>query len=71
MLCILYYIKNILLTSRFSRAEASCPSPGDINVANNFFVVFWQAFFINSTLFSAVNNVSERASVLPDLQVKY
>lgn len=64
-------ILNILLTSRFSRAKASWPSPDDINVVNNFFEVFWQAFFINSTRFSAVCNVSERASVLPDLEVEF
>lgn len=60
-------MRIILLTSRFSRAAASLPSPGAINVPNNFFVVFWQAFFINSARFSAICNVSESASVFPDL----
>lgn len=49
---------------------ASFPSPCVVNVANNFFVVFWQTFFINSTRFSAICKVSERASVLPDLKIK-
>lgn len=64
-----FFITYILLTRRFSYTEASWPSPDDTNVADNFFVMFWQTFFINSTLFSAVCNVSERASVLPDLSI--